>query len=124
MFELTSKIVYEYHRRFKLEGKTRNTLIYFITTVLSLSSIAVILLFQFNFYTRFTKNERNNSNNVVICNRRLVILNIDLLSTCFSIFLLILYAIIYKRRNFLRNKFKCTNLGLPMVISCWKKVIN
>ena len=35
--------------------------------------------------------------------------------------LIIFYSILYKRRNFLRNKFKFKHIGLPMVISCWNK---
>lgn len=35
--------------------------------------------------------------------------------------LIIFYSLLFKRRVFLRNKFKFSNIGLPMVISCWNK---
>jgi hypothetical protein len=35
--------------------------------------------------------------------------------------LIIFYIFLFKRRVFLRNKFKYRNIGLPMVVSCWNK---
>ena len=125
MLENTSKTIYENQRCLKLQTKTRKKLIHLVAVILSLNSIIVILLFQFSYYTQFDEKFQFFSNHsLIICNKKLVTLNIDLISTCFSLFLLICYASIYKRRIFLRNKIKCDNFGLPMIISCWKKVKN
>jgi hypothetical protein len=48
--------------------------------------------------------------------------SIDIISTPIAAFLLILYIIIYKRRSFLKNKFKYRNIGIPMTVSVWNKV--
>ena len=49
---------------------------------------------------------------------------IDVISTPISFLLIIMYILIYKRRVFLRNKFKYRNIGLPMIVSVWNKVNN
>ena len=49
---------------------------------------------------------------------------IDVISTPISFLLIIIYILIYKRRVFLRNKFKYRNIGLPMIVSVWNKVNN
>jgi hypothetical protein len=35
--------------------------------------------------------------------------------------LIIFYIFLFKRRVFLRNKFKFKYIGLPMIVSCWNK---
>ena len=47
--------------------------------------------------------------------------SIDIISTPISAALIILYIVLYKRRVFLRYKFKYRNIGLPMIFSCWSK---
>jgi hypothetical protein len=44
-----------------------------------------------------------------------------MVSTPLAAFLLIIFIIIYKRRVFLKNKFKYRNIGLPMTVSLWNK---
>ena len=119
----TCEIIYEKYRHNKLNGKIRTKLICFISIIISLNAIITITLYQYNAYISFIRIQRNNLiENSIICNKQLQSINIDLLSTFFSLFLLISYALVYKRRNFLRNKLKCKHFGLPMIVSCWNKV--
>ena len=47
--------------------------------------------------------------------------NINLYSTSVSVFLIILYILIYKRRVFKVKTFLYRNIGIPMIVSCWNK---
>jgi hypothetical protein len=46
---------------------------------------------------------------------------INVFSTPIAGCLIIFYSLLFRRRVFLRNKFKFSNIGLPMVVSCWNK---
>ena len=116
--------IYENYRRKNLETKLKFKLIYFITVILTLNGVGSITLYQYNAYIDYfiqTKKE-NTLASSFICIKEFNSFNIDIISTSFSFILLILYAFMYKRRNFLRNKFKFKHFGIPMIISCWNKV--
>jgi hypothetical protein len=46
---------------------------------------------------------------------------LNVITTSISAFLIIIFTILYKRRSCCLNKFKCSNFGLPMIISLWNK---
>jgi hypothetical protein len=47
--------------------------------------------------------------------------SIDIISTPIAGALIIFYIVLYKRRVFLRHKFRYRNVGVPMIVSCWNK---
>lgn len=117
----TSEIIYERRRRIKLEGSTRTTLIVCLSVLLSISAIVSISLLQYDEYFAFI-NDRNDyiSNSQAFC-RKVNLANIDIISTPIAAALLILYVVLYKRRILWRYKFKYRNIGIPMMISLWRK---
>ena len=118
----TSEIIYEHHRKEILEGKIRTKLVFIPSVLLSASLIFIICLLNYDEFFAYI-NQRYNyvKSGDDVC-ASLKFKNIDLVSTPIAFALLVLYAIIYRRRVFLRNNFKYRNLGLPMVVSLWSKV--
>ena len=119
----TSDIIYENYRRQKLEGKLRVRLIFCISSLLAICAIIVISVLQYDEYFALINDRQDYiANSQSFCNM-IQLSNIDIVSTPIAGFLIFLYIIIYRRRVFLRNKYKYRNLGLPMIVSCWNKVI-
>ena len=109
----TYEIIHQKDRRRKLEGKIRSVLIFVMSLILSASVIAVIGILQYDEYfafinLRFDYIERSQS----FCDG-VTIGNIDIISTSIAGALIIFYIILYKRRVFLRYKYKYRNIGLP-----------
>lgn len=119
----TSDVIYEKYRQKRLEGSTRVILVFCISCLLSIAAIISICVLQYDEYIALL-NDRIDyiANTAKFCNS-IELSSIDIISTPIAGALLLLYIIIYRRRVFLRNKFKYRNIGLPMVVSCWDKVI-
>jgi hypothetical protein len=119
----TSEVIYENHRKQVLEGKIRTKLVFIPSVLLAASLIVIICFLNYDEYFAYI-NQRDdyvNSANDICGSLRFK--KIDIISTPIASFLLILYALIYRRRIFLRNSFKYRNFGLPMIVSLWNKVI-
>ncbi len=115
--------IYENYRRKNLETRLKFKLIYSITAILTLNGIGSITLYQYSAYIDYIQTKKENTlASSFICIKEFNSFNIDIISTTFSFILLILYAFMYKRRSFFRNKFKFQHFGIPMIISCWNKV--
>ena len=118
----TSEIIYENYRKRKLEGIFRSKLVLSVSTLLAASVIIIICLLKYDDYFAYINLRDDYVKSVKSTCDGTKFLEIDIISTPIAISLLILYTIIYKRRVFLRGKFKFRNIGLPMVISVWNKV--
>ena len=117
----TSDIIYEHYRRGKLRKTYFNFMIYFISILMSIGTILVISFVNYDEAFAF-KNQRNDYLDSSRSSCENVSYGvIDLISTPVAIALLIFYIVLYKRRVFLREKFKYKNIGLPMILSVWKK---
>ena len=119
--EYTCEVIYERSRRKKLEGSTRTFLIFLLSIVLSVGAITSISLLQYDEYFAYV-NDRNDyiDSSQVYC-KKISYADIDILSTSIAGALILLYVLLYKRRIFLRNRFRYRNVGIPMMISMWKK---
>ena len=117
----TCEIIYQRHRRRKLEKKYLNSVLFFISIVLSIGTILIISLVNYDEVFA-VKNDRMDYLNTThsLCDN-ITYGVIDLISTPIAAALLILYIILYKRRVFLRDKFKYRNIGLPMIVTNWRK---
>lgn len=121
---LTNWTIHENILRENFAARNKN-LIYLIAVCLGLNGIICITLYQYSAYDHFIQNQTQiNLEHTFLCSKKVFMINIDILSTSLSLLMLISYAIIYNRRNFLRNKFKCKSFGLPMILSCWQKVFD
>jgi hypothetical protein len=47
--------------------------------------------------------------------------NFEIVLSTISLFIMIVYVVLHKRRSLLRNKFAMQNIGLPSIVSCWNK---
>ncbi len=119
----TSDVIYEHNRIQKLEKPFYIKIVFLISCLLSICSIIIICMLQYDKYFA-NINQRYDYLNETrgFCDKS-ELSTIDIISTPIAGFLIILYIIIYKRRVFLRNRFKYRNVGLPMVVSVWNKVI-
>lgn len=119
--EKTSEPIYEAYRRRQLEGNVRSKLVFFLSSFLCISAVLTIGLLQYDEYFAFI-NDRNDyiQNTKSLC-KKIDISNIDIIATPIAGFLVILYIFIYKRRVFLRDKFRYRNFGIPMMVSLWNK---
>ena len=117
----TSEIIYESNRRKRLNMAHVNIALCMISIILA---VCMTLIISFANYDQVT----------AVLNQRYQYLNattslcdslsygvIDLVPTPISIFLTIIYSVVYKRRSFLKDKFKYNNFGLPMIVSVWNK---
>lgn len=119
----TSAIIYDHYRQQRLEGKIRAKLVLTVSVFLAASVIVIICALNYDEYFAYINQRTDYVNSAKdICNSTKYV-NIDFVSTPIAAALLILYVIIYRRRVFLRRKFKYRNLGLPMIVSCWNKVL-
>jgi hypothetical protein len=117
----TCDIIYQHHRRRKLEKKYLNLILFLISIVLSIGTILVISLVNYDEVFA-VKNDRLDYLNTThsLCDN-ITYGVIDLISTPLAALILIFYIILYKRRVLLRNKFKYRNVGLPMIVTNWNK---
>lgn len=117
----TSQIIYEHHRQHKLEGRLRVRLVFFISILLAISFVITVFLIQYDVaYANLNDRTDYVDNGKSFCAAS-HFAEIDIISTPIAASLLVLYSVIYRRRCFLRNKYKYRNLGLPMVVSAWNK---
>ena len=117
----TSDIIYEHYRRGKLRKTYFNFMIYFISILMSIGTILIISFVNYDvaFAARNQRNDYLDSTHSAC--EKISYGIIDLISTPVAIALLIFYIVLYKRRVFLREKYKYKNIGLPMILSVWKK---
>ena len=117
----TSHIIQEKYRQRRIEGVFRSKFVFLISMILSVAAIILVGILQYDEYFAYI-NQRYDYINATrnFCDR-IDVSNIDVISTPIAAFLLIIFIIIYKRRVFLRNKFKYRNFGLPMIVSLWDK---
>lgn len=118
----TSDIIYEKYRQKNLEGDLRIKLIFLISCLLSVGSIIVICMLQYDAYFAYINQRFDYIENMAVFCEESKFYNIDLISTPIAAALLLLYIAIYRRRVFLVKKFKFRNIGVPMIVSCWNKV--
>ena len=117
----TSKIIYERDRLGQLQGRIQNRIVYFVSLLLAATSIVIIYLLQYDEYFVYINQTYDKNQTKRFCDSSKAY-QIDLISTPIAAALILFYILIYKRRVFLRNKFKYKNIGLPMIVSCWNKV--
>jgi hypothetical protein len=117
----TCDIIYQHHRRRKLEKKYLNLILFFISIVMSIGTILVISFVNYDevFAARNDRIDYLNSTHQ-LCGE-ITYGVIDLISTPIALALLIFYIILYKRRVFLKDKFKYNNIGLPMIVTSTNK---
>ena len=119
--EFTCEVIYERSRRLKLEGSTRTFLIFLLSIVLSIGAITSISLLQYDEFFAFVNDRQDYIFASQAYCEKVSSADIDILSTSISGALILIYVVLYKRRVFLRNRFKYRNVGIPMMISMWKK---
>ena len=117
----TSQTIYEKHRQRRLEGKIRSRFLFLASVILAISTVVLIGFIQYDEYTAFLSKRFDYINaSRAFCNKT-EISNIDIISTPIAFFLIVLFVFMFKRRVFLRGRFKYRNFGLPMIISLWDK---
>lgn len=119
--EFTSEPIYEAYRREQLEGNVRSRLVFFLSTFLAISAITTIGLLQYDEFIAYINDRHDYIERTKFFCNQIEFSNIDLVATPIAVFLVLLYILIYKRRVFLRNKFRYRNIGVPMMVSCWNK---
>jgi len=117
----TSHIIHEKYRQRKLEGAYRSKIVFLISIILSIAAIVLVGILQYDEYFAYINQRYDYINSTRNLCDRVDVSNIDMVSTPLAAFLLIIFIIIYKRRVFLKNKFKYRNIGLPMTVSLWNK---
>ena len=120
----TSRIITDHYKFKKLERKFKVKSIFFISCLLAISVVVIICVLQYDeYYANINQRYDYINQSEAFCNI-IQFSEIDVISTPISFLLIIIYILIYKRRVFLRNKFKYRNIGLPMIVSVWNKVNN
>ncbi len=105
----TSRIITDHYRFKKLERKFKVKSIFFISCLLAISVVVIICVLQYGEYNANINQRYDYINqSEAFCNI-IQFSEIDIISTPISFLLIILYILIYKRRVFLRNKFKYRN---------------
>jgi hypothetical protein len=116
-----SDIIYQRYRNKKLEKKELNILIILSSIILAAGSILTIVFLNVDqAYASFNKRTDYLNAQGFLCDKFNTGV-IDIICTSISTILIIIYIIIYKRRVFLREKFKYRNVGVPMINSSWSK---
>ena len=117
----TCEIIYERHRRKKLEQKYFSLIIFSISIILSIGTILCITFV--NYDEAFAaKNQRTDYLESTHSSCEKISYGvIDLISTPVAIALVMFYVVLYKRRIFIRDKYKYKNIGLPMILTNWSK---
>ena len=117
----TCDIIYEKHRRRKLEKKYLNLILFSISIVLALGTIIIISFVNYDQVFAAINDRSDYLDSTYSACDRTTYGVIDIISTPIAGALLILYAVLYKRRVFLRDKYKYNNIGLPMITTSWNK---
>jgi hypothetical protein len=117
-----SQTVYERDRRLKLEGKKRVTCILVVSSLLAICSFTTISLLIFNSYWAYLNFRDDYLDQIEsFCYVFDQLVNVQTISTSVGAGLIVYYILLFKRRVFLRDRFKYRNVGIPMVISSWNK---
>ena len=115
-----SDIIYDAYL-YNIVPPFRKLILLLVSIFLSAYFIFSIGEHQYEEYNNFINGNLANFNETdEVCNN-LNYANINIVSTCSVIPLIILYILIFKRRVFLSKTFKYRNIGLPMIVSCWNK---
>ena len=117
----TSEIIYERYRRQRLQTIPLNIGILVCSILLAICTTFLIIFINYdqvdavlNLRTDYLESENSSCNKITYG-------VIDLISTPVAVAVLVLFIIMYKRRVFLRKKFKYRNIGLPMITTTWNK---
>ena len=116
-----SYAIFESHRFRRLEGSKRKHLLLLLSLLLAVCAIVIVTLLQFDEFNAYANGRFDYLNKTKVLCPQIRVSNINITSTPISIILLLIYVVLYKRRTFLVAKFKYKNIGLPMMISMWKK---
>ena len=106
-----------------LEGSLRVKLNFGISILLALGFVLAVFFIQFDEFTANLNDRDDYVKKAKSFCETSQFADIDIISTPIAASLIILYILIYRRRVFLRNKYKYRNIGLPMIVSCWNKVL-
>ena len=117
----TSRVIYEKNRKRKLQGKVRSILVFSVSIILTLVTIALMGVLQYDDYFAFVNQRYDYLIQFKDYCDTINFGNVDVISTPIAGFLTIIYIVIYKRREFLVDKLRYRNIGLPMITSCWSK---
>jgi hypothetical protein len=117
----TCDVIYERYRRNKLEKNYLKLIRFLISLVLSIGTIVLISLVNYDVVNAVKNNQTKYLDSVQETCNKITYGVIDLITTPVSIALTVFYVIIYKRRIFLVNNFKYKNIGLPMITTIWNK---
>ena len=117
----TCEIIYEHYRRRKLEKKYLNLILFFISILLTIGTILIISLVNYDESFAALNDRQAYLNSTHYACKKITYGVIDLISTPIALVLTVFYMVLYKRRVFLRNKFKYKNIGLPMIVTNWTK---
>jgi hypothetical protein len=103
-------------------GQHENKIVLSLSIVLSVLILFSIGFIEYNDFNEFIPNENStdpdfdpNSN---FCK---LIIKFDVVTIPIAILIIIIFIILHKRRSFCFNSFNWKNVGLPMIISSWKK---
>jgi hypothetical protein len=117
----TTNVIYERYRRKRLQTIPLNIGIFICSILLAICTTFLIIFINYdqveavlNLRTDYLDAENASCNKIVYG-------VIDLISTPIAVAVLVLFVIMYKRRVFLRGKFKYRNIGLPMITTTWNK---
>jgi hypothetical protein len=117
----TCEVIYERHRRQKLEKKFFKLVVFLISIILSIGTILIISFVNYDMVFAIQNKRTSYIDSVTASCDSITYGVIDLISTPMAIVLLLMYIVLYKRRVFLVNKFKYKNIGLPMLVTVWSK---
>jgi hypothetical protein len=114
--------IYENNTRKTLEGNKRQSFVLLASTLLAIGTFVSITFMQFDNYIAYQSDRYEYINSTLsFCHVFDIVVNVQVISTSIAIALIIFYVILFKRRVFLRYRFKYRNVGLPMIVSCWNK---
>lgn len=118
----TCEPIYEINRRRTLEGSKRQNFVLLASTLLAIGTFISITFMQFDNYIAYQSDRYEYINSTIsFCYVFDIVVNVQVISTSIAIGLILFYVVLFKRRVFLRYRFKYRNIGLPMVVSCWNK---
>lgn len=110
----------EFFRKRNLYGKNEKIIVFFSSLLLSILMLLSIALVQNNEYNQYIKSKNSSSprENSNICK---TLVHYDVIRTPISSIILLVFIIMHKRRSFLISICDWKNIGLPMIVSVWKK---
>ena len=104
-----------------LFGKYEGIIVAVLGIFVSIALLAVIGILQYDVYDSFLKIKNTYILYSGIVCFAVDIGGIDIVTTPVAFLLIIIFTIIYKRRSFCINRCSWKNLGLPSIVSLWKK---